>query len=186
MFGKVVELLKRFAVLGSANFDAPPVKLCPNCKTIMRPPRCALCRYEEAQYNPITLDVYFMGRYADPEYRAEMTPQLRENARELLKRVNSLLAELLPSIPWLVRVKVNSGWRPARINAQIGGSKQSKHIICKAIDISDIGQSLSKYLAGNPGLLEKYDLAIEHPDATPTWCHIQFGAPPSGNRVFKP
>lgn len=186
MLGKVVELLKRFAVLGSPKGDVSPVKLCPHCGTIMRPPRCELCRYEELQYQSITLADYLMGRDEDPRYRAEFRPEFRTAARELLKRCNDLFNALKNVVPGLDRPKVRSGWRPAAINASAGGRPASKHLICQAIDIADDEQLLSKYLANNPQLLKQFDLAIEHPEATPTWTHLQFPAPPSGRRVFRP
>jgi hypothetical protein len=35
-------------------------------------------------------------------------------------------------------------------------------------------------------MLEKYGLYREHPDATPTWCHLTTRRPKSGKRTFRP
>jgi hypothetical protein len=187
MFKEIIELLKRFAVLGSPRGEtAAPTKLCPSCHAIMRIPRCELCRYEERLYKEITLADYFMGRDEDPQFRTEMRPEFRTAARTLLGRCNALLERVSKAIPTLATPKVNSGWRPPAINAQFGGKPNSKHLICQAVDIGDAGQHLSGYLLKNPQLLEEFDLAMEHPSATPTWCHLQFPPPASGRRVFYP
>lgn len=186
MLKAVLELFKRFAVLGSPRGDAPPTKICPGCGAIMRPPRCELCRYEEQQYHEITLADYLMGRDEDPRYRAEFCPEYRAAARILLDRANRLCSALKSVVPGMDRPQVRSGWRPSIINAQAGGRPASKHLICQAIDISDPSQELARHLMGNPHLLQEFDLAMEHPSATLTWCHLQFPPPPSGNRIFKP
>lgn len=88
---------------------------------------------------------------------------------------------------------VTSGWRPLAHNLAIGGSKNSHHIFCRAIDLWDPYEEIGKYLDKNRTLLEELDIAIETPlvthkskEASGKWCHIQIVTPPSGNRVFFP
>jgi hypothetical protein len=127
----------------------------------------------------ITLADYYMGR--DAKYSSELTVELRRNADETVAKANRLLAAFghLRS--------VNSGWRPAAINAQVpNASKKSKHMICQAIDLNDDDGSLDAYCMANQGLLAQIGLWLEHPDSTPKWCHVQIIPPASGNRVFPP
>lgn len=122
---------------------------------------------------------YYMGR--DRLHRQELSRELRANARETLNRVNRLLRRA-----GLVR-KVSSGWRPAAINAAVpGAAKGSKHLSCQAIDLEDSDGSLDAWCMANLGVLEELQLWLEHPDATPGWCHLQILPPRSGSRVFYP
>lgn len=142
----------------------------------------------------LTLDDYF-GRMSR---LGEAPPEdVRTNAEDLLRRVNALLDD-----PALAEVEaaedrhVNSGWRPAWYNAQVGGAApKSKHITGNAIDLADPEGELDDLLQadylrcvgeGRVPLLVKYDLYMEHPLATKGWCHLQNIAPRSGNRVFIP
>jgi len=122
---------------------------------------------------------YYMGR--DRQYRGELTRELRANARETVKRVNRLLRRA-----GLVR-KVSSGWRPAAVNAAVpGAAKGSKHLSCLAIDLEDRDGRLDAWCLAHLEVLEELQLWLEHPDATPGWCHLQTLPPRSGNRVFYP
>lgn len=122
---------------------------------------------------------YYMGR--DRQYRRELTPELRANARETIKRVNRLLRRAGLSC------KVTSGWRPAAVNAAVpGAAKGSKHLSCLAIDLEDRDGRLDAWCLANLEVLEELQLWLEHPDATPGWCHLQTLPPRSGNRVFYP
>jgi hypothetical protein len=58
---------------------------------------------------------------------------------------------------------------------------------CLAIDLEDVDGTLDKWCFANASLVLR-DLALwlEHPDATPTWTHVQLKPPGSGNRVFRP
>lgn len=124
----------------------------------------------------ITLDVYLMGR--DKLY--PITPEQKSNAENLLVSINLLLEE------YGKELEVSSGYRPPAINANAGGSKKSKHMSCEAIDLRDPDKSFKKWCVDNLNLLEKYGLYMEHPDYTPTWCHLQSVAPGSKKRIFKP
>jgi Peptidase M15 len=122
---------------------------------------------------------YYMGR--DREYRDELTPVLRANARETVRRVNQLLRRA-----GLSR-KITSGWRPAAVNANVpGAARGSKHISCIAIDLEDRDGALDAWCLAHLDVLAEIGLWLEHPDATPDWCHLQTLPPASGNRVFEP
>lgn len=122
---------------------------------------------------------YYMGR--DKLFRGELTRELRANARETLRRVNRLLRRAG------ITATVSSGWRPTAINAAVpGAAKNSKHIQCLAIDLDDRNGRLDAWCLANPDVLEELGLWLEHPDATPGWCHLQTQAPRSGSRIFEP
>lgn len=122
---------------------------------------------------------YYMGR--DKPHRSELTRELRAHARETLRRVNRLLRRA-----GLMR-KVTSGWRPATINATVpGAARGSKHLSCLAIDLEDRNGALDAWCLAHPDVLEELGLWLEHPDATPGWCHLQTQPPGSGSRVFYP
>lgn len=127
----------------------------------------------------LRLSDYYMGR--DQLHRAELTRELRSNARETLRRVNRLLRRSG------IVTRVSSGWRPAAINAQVpGAAAGSKHITCLAIDLDDRDGALDAWCMANLAVLEELGLWLEHPAATPGWCHLQTCPPRSGNRVFEP
>ena len=122
---------------------------------------------------------YYMGR--DKPHRAELTRELRANARDTVRRVNRLLKRAG------LNAAVSSGWRPAAINATIPGAAMgSKHISCLAIDLEDGSGALDAWCMAHLDVLEEIGLWLEHPDATPGWCHLQTQPPRSGNRVFSP
>ncbi|MBX3664594.1 MAG: hypothetical protein KF834_02795 [Burkholderiales bacterium] len=128
---------------------------------------------------PLKLADYYMGR--DRLHRGELTRELRANARETLRRVNRLLRRA-----GLAR-KVSSGWRPAAVNAAVpGAAKGSKHLSCQAVDLEDRDGRLDAWCMANLDVLEELQLWLEHPEATPGWCHLQTLPPRSGNRVFYP
>lgn len=122
---------------------------------------------------------YYMGR--DKLHRSELTRELRAHARETLLRVNRLLRRAG------LMCRVTSGWRPAAVNAAVpGAARGSKHLSCLAIDLEDRNGALDAWCLANLGVLEELGLWLEHPDATPGWCHLQTVPPRSGNRVFHP
>lgn len=114
----------------------------------------------------ITLADYFMGR--DRQHAAELTEELRINAGHVVARANLLLSRAG------FERRVNSGWRPASVNAAIEhAAKESKHVSCLAIDIADDDGALDAWCMANPRALEDIGLWLEHPSATPRWCHVQ-------------
>jgi hypothetical protein len=127
----------------------------------------------------ITLADYFMGR--DQQYGAELTEELRVNAGHVVARANLLLSRAG------FERRVTSGWRPAAINATLeNAAKESRHIVCLAVDIEDGDGALDAWCMANPRALEDIGLWLEHPSATPRWCHVQIVPPRSGMRVFHP
>jgi hypothetical protein len=83
--------------------------------------------------------------------------------------------------------RVNSGWRPAAINAGVpNAAAKSKHMTCQACDLNDDDGSLDAWCMANLQILERIGLWLEHPDSTPRWTHWQIVPPGSGNRVFRP
>ncbi|MDX2088511.1 MAG: D-Ala-D-Ala carboxypeptidase family metallohydrolase [Kofleriaceae bacterium] len=135
----------------------------------------------------ITLADYFMGR--DDDFPDELTEQIRVNAAVTVERVNQMLEVYAKATGDARRRKVNSGWRPLAINMRVRGSAmRSKHLSGEACDLDDLDGSLDRWAGSKPGLdeLARIGLWLEHPDATPTWCHVQTVPPGSGNRVFRP
>lgn len=133
----------------------------------------------------LTLEDYF-GRSSKIE---EPLPEIVENAKSLLERVNALLSEIVETygIQSFANPEVRSGWRPASYNATvIGAAPNSKHITGQAIDLSDNEGELDEFLYARTHLLIKHHLYMEHPAATKSWCHLQSVPPRSGNRVFYP
>ena len=127
----------------------------------------------------ITLAQYYMGR--DAEHAAELTDELARNAERTVARANALLAHAC------IGCAVNSGWRPAAINAGVpGASPRSRHLTCEAIDLDDPDDALDAWCMQHLEVLEAIGLWLEHPAATPGWCHVQTVPPRSGRRVFEP
>jgi hypothetical protein len=127
----------------------------------------------------ISLTDYYMGR--DLKYPEELTAVHRTNAGMTVERVNLLLEAFGEPR------RVNSGWRPAAINAGVpNAAAKSKHMTCQACDLSDDDGSLDAWCLQNLPELERIGLWLEHPDSTPRWAHLQIVAPGSGNRVFRP
>lgn len=128
----------------------------------------------------LTLADYFMGR--DATHADELTAALLDNARVIVARANGLL-----KLAGIAAGQVNSGWRPHSINAMIAhASPRSRHLTCQAIDLRDADGTLDTWCMSNLHALEVLGLWLEHPDATPGWCHVQTVPPRSGRRVFMP
>ena len=127
----------------------------------------------------VTLADYFMGR--DKKYASELTQQMRDDAQRTVDLANAVLQEFGESR------SVNSGWRPAAINAGVpGAAKKSKHMLCQAIDLNDDDGDLDQWCLANIDILERIGVWLEHPNSTPRWCHLQILPPASGRRVFHP
>lgn len=126
----------------------------------------------------LTTEDYWMGR--DKKFPGDMTQQIRDNVAILIPRVN-LLFQRMGKVP-----VINSGWRPATVNKQVGGSLKSNHITGRAIDINDDDGSIDDWCMKNLKELEAVGLWLEHPSKTPRWCHLQSISHKSGNRVFMP
>jgi hypothetical protein len=129
----------------------------------------------------ITVPEYLMGR--DKQEPLGVVQQA--NMKELLQRVNRLLAEVTLLIP-KYQTAVSSGYRPPSVNRRVGGAPNSAHLTCEAVDLRDMGGTLGKFLRARQDLLVTHDLYMEDPSVTTTWVHLQTRPTKSGNRVFKP
>jgi hypothetical protein len=128
----------------------------------------------------LTLSDYFMGR--DLTHAVELDAALHSNACVIVSRVNELLR-----LTGMTAARVNSGWRPHSINAAIAhASPRSRHLTCQAIDLGDADGALDAWCMQHLDRLQALGLWLEHPDATPGWCHVQTVPPRSGRRVFMP
>ena len=128
----------------------------------------------------LTLADYYMGR--DALHAGELTLSLRENAACLVQRANTLLRRAGRRA-----CVVNSGWRPPAVNAAVANaSPRSRHMTCEAVDLADLDGSLDAWCLAHLDELAAIGLWLEHPDATPGWCHVQSVPPRSGSRVFHP
>lgn len=160
----------------------PGARLCPECSVFMRRDvdKCSVCGWEHVPVL-ITEEMFLNGHHLNPEYVGEYDEEVKNNMDMLLTKVNSLLAEL-----GIKQITVTSGWRPQAYNVKIGGARRSRHIIGQAIDLHDPDGSLKSLLQNNLDKLESRGLSMEHPDYTPTWCHLQCPPPRSGRVVFIP
>lgn len=137
--------------------------------------------------NGITLDQYWMGR--DKAFAKELTDEVRKNATVTVERANRLLLAFFSALPKSAPRSVNSGWRPAAVNAGIrNAAAKSKHMTGQAVDLSDDDGRLDEFCMSPAGQKAMADIGLwlEHPSATPRWCHVQTVPPRSGNRVFHP
>ena len=130
----------------------------------------------------------------------DITPKITVDADKMLTQVNMLLEDFVrdggilkinPTTKSYISGQTYGGFRP--LDCPLG-TPASKHKRGMAVDITDRNNELDDWImagpkapgAGWPLILVKYDLALEHPNSTNRWCHLQLGAPPSGNRVFIP
>lgn len=135
----------------------------------------------------ITTAEFFMGR--DRTYKSVLTDEIVNNALETVKRANLVLDAFYTANPKAHRRGVNSGWRPPAVNAGVrGAALKSKHMTGEAVDLGDDDGALDAWLMTPEGqaVLAKVGLWMEHPSATPRWCHLQTKPPGSGRRVFYP
>ncbi len=113
-----------------------------------------------------------MGR----EVEFPLSEELEKNLNNLLIAVNKLRD--LYGEPLFV----SSAYRPSHYNVAAGGSKNSAHLICSAVDFWDIDRRLTKFIT--IPILEQCGLWMEDSIHTPTWCHVQ--TRPAKNRIFIP
>lgn len=135
----------------------------------------------------ITLKQYWKNR--DVEHAAELTPQIRANAIETVRRANLLLAIYHAATGSTEPDNVNSGWRPPSVNAATkNASKNSAHLTAQAVDLSDDVEAIDQWISTDAGrkALEDCDLYAEIATATPRWCHLQTRRTASGRRIFRP
>lgn len=130
----------------------------------------------------ITLDMYWMGR--DKTHAAELSDDIRANAQRTVDIVNPLLEAFFLANPTAAHRFVQSGWRPASINAAAGGATRSCHLTGEAVDLSDKDRELARWLIQHPEILERFGLWMERPESTPSWAHLQ--TRPVAARYFWP
>lgn len=107
-----------------------------------------------------------------------LTPEMEVNLENLVKAVTPI------RIAWGKPMVISSGYRPASINASVGGAKLSAHQTCQAVDIVDKDGKLAEWLLNNLTLLEDNGIFMEDPRFTNGWVHLQ--TRPTRNRVFIP
>jgi len=104
------------------------------------------------------------------------------NLEKLLIAVNKLRA--LYGKP----MHVTSGYRPASVNAKIGGGKKSAHLTLEACDFADKDRSLTNFCTDD--ILEECGLWAEDFRIATVWLHVQIREPKSRvsgrTRVFIP
>ena len=133
----------------------------------------------------IDRDDFFMGR--DKEYASELTPEIEANSIATIAAVNAGLALFYADNGGAEQRHVNSGWRPPAVNAAAGGAAHSQHMLGNACDIGDVDRMLCLWSLRNVDRLRRCGiLAMEKPEATPTWCHWQRVAVGSGVFSFWP
>lgn len=106
--------------------------------------------------------------------------QLQQNLENLLIAVNKF-RELYKN-----PMVISSGYRPGHYNTKAGGAKNSAHKSLEAVDFVDNSKKIKDFVKVNEKVLEECNLYMEHPDNTPTWCHLQIRKTLSGKRIFKP
>lgn len=125
----------------------------------------------------ISMNEFLMGRIK----MEDLPSELIGNANTIVPCANMLL-EKFGSFR-----ACNSGYRSfedqMKINPKV---TKSKHLTCEAVDLEDKDGKLKTFCLANLKLLKDLGLWMEHPDATPTWCHVQCSPPKSGDRVFRP
>lgn len=140
----------------------------------------------------LSLSEYF-GRFKDnPELKTDSeeggSGDLIREAKKTLARASELCSRAGTGTP-----AISSGYRPQSYNKAIGGSANSKHCFCQAIDLWDPDMVLGRWCLDNVRVLEEIGLWMESlvrthasEDRLKRWVHLQTIAPKSGNRVFIP
>ena len=87
---------------------------------------------------------------------------------------------------------VSSGYRPASINAKVGGATHSLHQVCAAVDVRDSGD-VWQFVLNNLRLCADIGLWVEdkrwtcvNSESLQGWVHLQIQAPKSQSRIFVP
>lgn len=128
----------------------------------------------------LTVEMCLMGHQFHPTYSKELTTEIRKNLQILCDKVNHFLHKVGVS-----SIIVNSGWRPVAYNLKVGGSAKSRHCLGQAVDLADKDNKLKTLVAANIELCRSLDLSMEHASDAPSWCHLQFPPPKSGNIIFR-
>ena len=154
-----------------------PMNYFPNDSEMLRK-KCNVCgniirikgNYPMKSEYYISVVEYLMGRGE----KYPVTPEMISNYNTLIPKVNQLLEMFFIDNPEAPRRDVNSGYRPAEINAGIPGSaKKSNHMICAAVDLKDNDRLLGNWCLKNLDKLNQIGLYMEDLEHTPTWVHWQ-------------
>jgi hypothetical protein len=130
-------------------------------------------------YMAISKSELLMGR--DVTYASEYSQEISDNLDALLIPINKVREA------YGKPMTVNSGWRPAVVNASTpGAATHSKHMIGLAVDIHDTDGAVKNWVLENLDMMQELGLYMEDFRWTPTWTHFQLGAPKSGHRIFVP
>ena len=124
------------------------------------------------------------GKYKERLTHPELTDEVKQNIKEFLPVLNAFLKDL-----GVQRVQVTSGFRPSSVNAAIpNAAKKSNHMLGKACDIFDPGNTLNRLVLSHPELLKKHALWLEDSGSTPNWCHLDNSTARADRdvRSFKP
>lgn len=134
-----------------------------------------------------------LNDYVGPHsHSKDWNAERRANAEDLLPAVNALLAEAVadgiklhtnPATGSYVSGQTMGGFRPQDCTQ---GAPGSSHKQGQAVDVYDPLHKLALWCLENLERLEAHGLYMEHPDATPSWCHLTTRAPKSGRRAFFP
>lgn len=160
----IVSFLKKDTKPVQVTLDEEPKKVAPPA-----PPKII----------PITKKDLLMGR--DKTYADEYTKEISDNLDKLLIVLNKIQEKAGRNF------HVNSGWRPAAINAAISGAAvHSNHTKGLAADISDPTGSIMYWVLDNLEFMKELGVFMEDFRWTPTWVHFQIVPVHSGHRIFIP
>ncbi len=135
----------------------------------------------------ITWDDYFRGR--DEAYAEALTLEIRRNAQHTIEVSNAVLAAMAADGVDVTRVTSVSGWRPPGVNDHTANAAaHSKHLTAEADDLGDLpDRRLCRWALANPEKLRACGVrAMERPQWTPSWLHIQTSPTTSGRFCFVP
>jgi hypothetical protein len=117
----------------------------------------------------------------------------KEQFEKDAKKVIARASEMLSRIGYTKKPVITSGWRPVEHNKAIGGSTNSRHCFCQAIDLWDPDEAIGKGSVLNLEAMTEIGLWMEslvktHESKDPKgkWVHWQIVPPRSGNRIFLP
>jgi hypothetical protein len=118
---------------------------------------------------------------------ADFNDEIKENAFELIRRINALCFEP----PMYFSSCLRSKSVHERIYKEKGVPADkipwgSKHLYGKAVDVAGPKNILKDFLSKNVDKLEWNELWCEDFASTPGWVHFQSEPPKSGKRFFKP
>jgi hypothetical protein len=113
--------------------------------------------------------IHFQMKEMCPGFDLDKLPQsVYTKTAILLDRINMLFMDYKDPII------VQRGYRDAKLNAEVGGSKTSPHLTGEAVDLKDPTGKICLYCLNHLDLLKKWGLWMENPMKSPTWVHLQW------------